>query len=100
MYPSRVNRLRCAQTSPTADVAETEWSPIAERDDIWVATPGANLLSTTAATVSRFATLTDCGAEPTGIYFDMSSNRLFVNVQHRGGDRLDKTMAVFATKTR
>jgi len=48
-----------------------------------------------AASVLRFATLTDCDAEPTGIYFDLKRSRLFVNIQHRGGDHLDKTMAVF-----
>ncbi len=62
-------------------------------DDIWVATPGKGS-STSAATVVRFATLTDCEAEPTGLYFDMNGQRLFVNVQHRGGDHLDKTMAI------
>jgi hypothetical protein len=62
-------------------------------DDIWVATPGS-ASSTAAASVVRFATLTDCEAEPTGLYFDMNGQRLFVNVQHRGGDRIDKTMAI------
>jgi secreted PhoX family phosphatase len=62
-------------------------------DDIWVATPGKGQ-STAAASVVRFASLTDCEAEPTGIYFDMAGQRLFVNVQHRGGDRIDKTMAI------
>ena len=33
----------------------------------------------------RFASLTDCGAEPSGIYFDQSGRTLFVNVLHRGG---------------
>jgi hypothetical protein len=65
-------------------------------DDIWVATPGKGQ-STSAATVVRFATLTDCEAEPTGLYFDMGGQRLFVNVQHRGGDRIDKTMAITPT---
>jgi secreted PhoX family phosphatase len=49
--------------------------------------------------VTRFASLTDCEAEPTGIYFDLTSSRLFVNVQHRGGDKLDKTMAITATSS-
>lgn len=62
-------------------------------DDIWVATPNAGS-GGPAASVSRFASLTDCDAEPTGIYFEMTGDRLFVNVQHRGGDRLDKTMAI------
>jgi uncharacterized protein len=33
----------------------------------------------------RFASLADCSAEPTGIYFDRSGKSLFVNVQHAGG---------------
>jgi secreted PhoX family phosphatase len=61
-------------------------------DDIWVATPPSGN-GTAAATVVRFATLTDCEAEPTGLYFDMKGQQLFVNVQHRGGDRADKTVA-------
>lgn len=68
-------------------------------DDIWVATPG-NGSSTSAATVARFASLTDCEAEPTGLYFDMSGQRLFVNVQHRGGDHVDKTMAITPSRGR
>jgi uncharacterized protein len=63
-------------------------------DDIWVATPNKGGQRGSALSVVRFATLTDCDAEPTGIYFDLRADRLFVNIQHRGGDRLDKTMAV------
>lgn len=62
-------------------------------DDIWVATPGTGPHSL-AGEVARFASLTDCSAEPTGIYFDVKSDRLFVNVQHRGGDGRDLAMAV------
>jgi hypothetical protein len=64
-------------------------------DDIWVAQPPqAAGQHQPAANVVRFATLTDCDAEPTGIYFDRSGWRLFVNVQHRGGDTLDKAVAI------
>jgi sugar lactone lactonase YvrE len=63
-------------------------------DDIWVAAPGVGG-NAAASSVVRFASLTDCEAEPTGIYFDRNADRLFVNVQHRGGDMLDKTMAMF-----
>jgi len=66
-------------------------------DDIWVAAP-AKGNSTASASVDRFASLTDCEAEPTGIYFDVNGWRLFVNVQHRGGDRIDKTMAITASR--
>ena len=61
-------------------------------DDIWVATPGAD--PGQAGDVSRFASLTDCAAEPTGLYFDKSNGSMFVNIQHRGGDGQDKTLAV------
>jgi secreted PhoX family phosphatase len=44
--------------------------------------------------VERFGSLTDCDAEPTGIYWERGGDRLFVNVQHRGGDRLDKAVAI------
>lgn len=64
-------------------------------DDIWVATPDAARPHSAAGNVVRFASLTDCDAEPTGIYFDKGGDRLFVNAQHRGGDRRDKTMAIF-----
>jgi secreted PhoX family phosphatase len=63
-------------------------------DDIWVATPPSGAARGLAAEVARFASLTDCSAEPTGLYFDKKSGTLFVDVQHRGGDGLDKTLAV------
>jgi hypothetical protein len=63
-------------------------------DDIWVATPPKGGLPHQAAeSVVRFASLTDCNAEPTGIYFDLNSTTLFVHAQHRAGDGLDKTVA-------
>jgi uncharacterized protein len=63
-------------------------------DDIWVATPPTGGQHQPAASVVRFASLTDCIAEPTGIYFDLRSTTLFVHAQHRGGDGLDKTVAI------
>lgn len=63
-------------------------------DDIWVATPPTGGQHQAAASVVRFASLTDCDAEPTGIYFDLHSNTLFVHAQHRGGDGKDKTVAI------
>jgi uncharacterized protein len=62
-------------------------------DDIWVATPAQGNKGMADSTV-RFATLTDSEAEPTGIYFDKSGKTLYVNIQHRGGDGLDKTLAI------
>jgi sugar lactone lactonase YvrE len=62
-------------------------------DDIWAASPPKGD-DDRAKTVNRFATLTDSEAEPTGIYFDKSGKTLYVNIQHRGGDGLDKTLAI------
>ena len=70
-------------------------APVTRRgDDIWVATPGNGGPHAPAAQVARFASLTDCQAEPTGIYFDKGGTTLFVNAQHRGGDTLDKAVAI------
>jgi len=52
--------------------------------DIWVAIADHGNAGSALETV-RFASLTDCGAEPSGIYFDQSGRTLFVNVLHRGG---------------
>jgi hypothetical protein len=62
-------------------------------DDVWFAafnrsTPGRS------GTVSRFFSITDCNAEPTGIYFSKSGRSLFVDIQHRGGDGRDASMAI------
>lgn len=62
-------------------------------DDIWMASPG-NGVHAPASRVVRFASLTDCDAEPTGIYFDIRGWGLFVNAQHRGGDGLDKAVLI------
>lgn len=72
-------------------------APLTRRgDDVWVATPGESNGDEhgPAARVVRFASLTDCQAEPSGIYFERTDDRLFLNVMHRGGDRLDKALAV------
>ena len=63
-------------------------------DDIWVAAPAVGGGDGPSMSVARFASLTDCEAEPTGIYFDRTRDRLFVNVQHRGGDMMDKTVGI------
>ena len=62
-------------------------------DDIWLARPNQGPHSA-ASSVERFASLTDCDAEPTGLYWERGGDRLFVNVQHRGGDHLDKAVAI------
>lgn len=48
-------------------------------NDIWVARAGEG------GAIERFASLADCAAEPTGLYFDNGSHVLFVHVQHAGG---------------
>ena len=55
--------------------------------DIWTAIPDPGNPETASATV-RFASLTDCTAEPSGIYFDRSGTKLFVNTLHRAGQDL------------
>ena len=64
-------------------------------DDIWVAVaPSGGSNHGPAASVVRFASLTDCNAEPTGIYFDRSGSTLYVHAQHRGGNGQDKAVAI------
>ena len=64
-------------------------------DDIWVAVASSGDGNHgLAASVVRFASLTDCNAEPTGIYFDRSGSTLYVHAQHRGGNGQDKAVAI------
>lgn len=62
-------------------------------DDVWVAVPDRGNPGAASQTV-RFASLTDCDAEPTGPYFDRDGRTLFLDVQHRGGDGRDLAVAV------
>ena len=63
-------------------------------DDIWVAAPDRHNPET-ASSIVRFASLKDCVAEPTGIYFNRDQTILFVNVQHRGApDTRDLAMVI------
>ena len=64
--------------------------------DIWVATPDRNK-DGYADDVLLFASLSDCTAEPSGIFFGVGKekNTLFVNVMHAGGpDSIDLSMAI------
>ena len=62
-------------------------------DDVWVTRfDPAN--PSRGRAVERFLSITDCNAEPTGIYFSKSGHTLFVNVQHRGGDGRDGDFAI------
>ncbi|HEU5305284.1 MAG TPA: alkaline phosphatase PhoX [Gemmatimonadales bacterium] len=58
-------------------------------DDIWVASPSGAGGPQPAQPIVRFASLTDCNAEPSGIYFDQRGWALYVHAQHRGGDGRD-----------
>lgn len=63
--------------------------------DIWFATDANR--DGVAESVSRWASLSTVGAEPTGLYFDITNpNKAFVNVQHpsSGIDRMIEISAV------
>lgn len=60
--------------------------------DIWVATPDLDG-DGRADDVSLFASLSDCGGEPTGIYVGQDPFTLWVNVQH-AADGNDKAFAI------
>jgi uncharacterized protein len=63
--------------------------------DIWLAKDADG--DGVAESVSRWATLSTVGAEPTGLYFDVTDpNVAFINVQHPGSgvDRLIQITAV------
>lgn len=64
-------------------------------DDVWFAPRGTG--TGPAGNISRFLTLTDSDAEPTGIYFNKAGTILFVNIQHRGGDGQDKSVMIQKT---
>lgn len=55
--------------------------------DIWTAVAGSGGQLAAVATV-RFASLTDCSAEPSGIYFDRTGSVLYVHALHRAGQDL------------
>jgi len=52
--------------------------------DIWIARAGSGRQQV-AEVVELFASLSDCSAESTGLYFDRNSQRAWVHVQHAGG---------------
>ncbi len=63
-------------------------------DDVWFA-PFNPSSAARSLQAERFFTITDCEAEPTGIYLSPSGRSLFVNIQHRGGaDPRDQTYAI------
>lgn len=52
--------------------------------DIWVARSGGHRFGVSNS-VRLFASLSDCSAEPSGLYFNDASNVAWVHVQHAGG---------------
>ena len=53
--------------------------------DVWVASPPTGDPQSPAESVRLFASMKDCNAEPSGIYFDPGGRTLYVHVMHRGG---------------
>ena len=62
-------------------------------DDVWFA-PFNPQSGARALAVQRFFSITDCNAEPTGLYMSISNRTLFVDIQHRGGDGADLSVAI------
>lgn len=63
-------------------------------DDVWFA-PFNPASATQSLPVERFLSITDCDAEPTGIYVSPTGKTLFFHLQHRGGsDPRDQTWAI------
>lgn len=63
-------------------------------DDVWFA-PRDKTSSLASLPIRRFLSITDCDAEPTGIYVSPTGRTLFIDVQHRGGsDPRDLSIAV------
>src|SRR5262245_4269274 len=62
-------------------------------DDVWFA-PFNQQSGAQALPIQRFFSITDCNAEPSGLYMSISNRTLFVSLQHRGGDGADLTVAI------
>jgi hypothetical protein len=62
-------------------------------DDVWFA-PFNPQSAAQSLPIQRFLSITDCNAEPTGVYVSPTSKTLFLNIQHRGGDGADLSVAV------
>jgi hypothetical protein len=63
-------------------------------DDVWFA-PFNAASSAHSQPIQRFLSITDCDAEPTGIYLSPTNKTLFIDVQHRGGsDPRDLSIAI------
>src|SRR5262249_30071351 len=62
-------------------------------DDVWFA-PFNQQSGAQSLPIQRFFSITDCNAEPSGLYMSISNRTLFVSMQHRGGDGADLTLAI------
>ena len=62
--------------------------------DIWIARVD-RAGERRASVVERFASLSDCAAESTGLYFDRNSKTAWVHVQHAGGALRNDLMVAF-----
>jgi uncharacterized protein len=78
----------------TEDPGGTTAGGKAQGDDVWAA-PFNPASATKSGQAERFLSITDCDAEPTGVYFSPTGRTLFVNIQHRGGtDQRDVALAI------
>jgi hypothetical protein len=78
----------------TEDPGGTTAGGKAQGDDVWAA-PYNPSSATKSGQAARFLSVTDCDAEPTGVYFSPTGRTLFVNIQHRGGtDQRDIALAI------
>lgn len=64
-----------------------------EGDDIWVA-PANGASAIQSLPVGRLASVTDCDASPSGLMFDLTGSKLFLNLTGRGGDGRDMTVLI------
>jgi uncharacterized protein len=62
-------------------------------DDIWVA-PANSQSAIQALAVGRVASVTDCDASPTGLMFDLTGSKLYLDLKGRGGDGRDLTVLI------
>jgi hypothetical protein len=62
-------------------------------DDVWFA-PFNQQSGAQSLPIQRFFSITDCNAEPTGLYMSISNRTLFFDIQHRGGDGADLSVAI------
>jgi len=62
-------------------------------DDVWFA-PFNPQSAAQSLPVQRFFSITDCNAEPTGLYMSISNKTLFFDIQHRGGDGADLSVGI------